>query len=75
MNTSEIIDPGKYTFATLFYLIQRAEIFLGHQVAIMLQGDFMGYIINCESDEEPIFYFENIRQLFEFLVEAGNCKN
>ena len=75
MNTSEIIDPGKYTFVTLLFLIQRAEICLGHQLAIMLHGDFMGYIINCESDEEPIFYFENIRELFEFLMEAGNCKN
>ena len=71
----QIVDPGKYTFVTLLYLVLRAEIFLGHQIAIMLNGDFTGYVINCESDEEPIFFFENICELFDFFMEKGNCKN
>ena len=71
----QIVDPGKYTFMTLYYLVQQAEIFLGHQIAIMLNGDFTGYIIKCESDEDPIFFFEEIRELFEYFMEVGNCKN
>ena len=73
----QILDPGNYTFITLLYLVQRAEIFLGHQVAIFLYGDFTGWIENCESEDEelPVFFFENIPELFDFFMDKGNCKN
>ena len=74
--TPQFLDAGNYTFTTLLFFIQRAEIFLGHQVAIMFNGDFTGYVINCEAvDEDPIYFFEDIPGLFYFFMGAGNCKN
>jgi len=72
----QISDSGKCTFTTLFFLVQRAEIFLNHRISIMLNSDFTGAIVNCDSeDEEIIFYFENIRELFDFFMESGCSQN
>ena len=74
--TIQMPDSGKYTFTTLFFLVQRAEIYLKHQISIMLNSDFTGAIVNCDTeDEEIIFYFENIRELFDFFMESGNSQN
>jgi hypothetical protein len=78
MNHTAIKMPesGKYTFTTLFFLVQRAEFFLNHQISIMLNSDFTGAIVNCDTeDEEIIFYFENIRELFDFFMESGCSQN
>jgi hypothetical protein len=73
---NKMLGSGKYTFTTLFFLVQRAEIYLNHRISIMLNSDFTGAIVNCDTeDEEIIFYFENIRELFDFFMESGSSQN